>query len=342
MFRRPVSAYVDAFEWSKALAPKRGSISAPPAKTRVERAKRKLGPARDFRGYGAELPEARWPGSARIAVNINLNVEAGGEHSILESDQHSEDMLTDIGFPSYKGKRSPLVEFVFEYGPRVGCWRLLSIFKRFDVKISMLGVVRGMLMYPELTRSFVEQGHEVVSHGWRWLDYCQMSEGEEREHVRLAVRGIKKLTGAPPVGWFSGRSSMNTRRLLVEPGGFLYDRDYFGDELPFWIKFGAHNHLVVPYSLETNDNRFDRNTGFSTAEEFARYMIDCFDLMYEEGAERPKIMSLALHDRLIGRPAKAVGLIKFLDYARKRDHVWFCTGRDIAEHWRREHPPSGE
>ena len=180
---------------------------------------------------------------------------------------------------------------MFEYGPRVGCWRLLRIFKRFDVKISMLGVVRGMLMYPELTRSFVEEGHEVVSHGWRWLDYCQMSEAEEREHVRLAVRGIKKLTGAPPVGWFSGRSSVNTRRLLVEHGGFLYDRDYFGDELLFWIKFGAHNHLVVPYSLETNDNRFDRNTGFSTAEEFAQYMIDCFDLMYEEGAERPKIIS---------------------------------------------------
>jgi allantoinase len=345
VFRRPVSASVDAFEWRRALAPKRGSSatdSAPPAKNRARRAKRNLGPARDFRGYGAELPDARWPGGARIAVNINLNVEAGGEHSILEGDQHSEDMLTDIGFPSYKGKRSPLVESVFEYGPRVGCWRLLRIFKRFDVKISMLGVVRGMLMYPELTRSFVEDGHEVVSHGWRWLDYCQMSEDEEREHVRLAVRGIKKLTGAPPVGWFSGRSSMNTRRLLVEHGGFLYDRDYFGDELPFWIKFGAHNHLVVPYSLETNDNRFDRNTGFSTAEEFAQYMIDCFDLMYEEGAERPKIMSLALHDRLIGRPAKAVGLIKFLDYARKRDRVWFCTGRDIAEHWRREHPPSGE
>ena len=159
-----------------------------------------------------------------------------------------------------------------------------------------------------------------------------MSEAEEREHVRLAVRGIKKLTGAPPVRWFSGRSSLNTRRLLVEHGGFLYDRDYFGDELPFWTKFGAHNHLVVPYSLETNDNRFDRNMGFSTAEEFAQYMIDCFDLMYEEGAERPKIMSLALHDRLIGRPAKAVGLIKFLDYARKRDRVWFGTGRDIAKH----------
>jgi allantoinase len=310
-----------------------------PAKTGANAAKRDPGPSRDFLGYGADPPHARWPGEARIAVNFNLNVEAGGEHSILEGDAQSEDLLTDIGFPAYQGKRSPMVESVFEFGPRVGCWRLLRIFKRFDVKISVLGVVRGLQMYPELTRAFVEHGHEIVSHGWRWLDYHQIDEKEEREHIRLAVAGIKKLTGAPPVGWFSGRSSVNTRRLIVEHGGFLYDREYFGDELPFWTKVGARNHLVVPYSLETNDNRFDRNTGFSTADEFAQYMIDCFDLLYEEGAERPKIMSVALHDRLIGRPAKAVGLIKFLEHARKRDRVWFCTGRDIAEHWRREHPP---
>jgi peptidoglycan/xylan/chitin deacetylase (PgdA/CDA1 family) len=297
------------------------------------------GPPRDFLGYGADPPHARWPGGARIAVNLNLNVEAGGEHSILEGDTHSENLLTDIGFPAYEGKRSPMVESVFEYGPRVGCWRLLRIFKRFDVKVSIMGVVRGLQMYPELTHAFVEAGHEIVSHGWRWLDYHAMDESQERAHMKLAVEGIKKLTGAPPVGWFNGRSSINTRRLVAEYGGFLYDREYFGDELPFWTRFGARDHLVIPYSLETNDNRFDRNTGFSTADEFADYMIDCFETLYEEGAERPKLMSLALHDRLIGRPAKAVGLIKFLDHARKRDKVWFCTGRDIAEHWRREHPP---
>jgi peptidoglycan/xylan/chitin deacetylase (PgdA/CDA1 family) len=319
------------------IAPTRRGISA--VKPKPNRAKVNLVPARDFLGYGADPPHARWPGDARIAVNFNLNVEAGGEHSILEGDAQSEDLLTDIGFPAYRGKRSPLVESVFEYGPRVGCWRLLRIFKHFDVKINVLGVVRGLQMYPELTRAFVENGHEIVSHGWRWLDYHKTGEKEEREHIRLAVAGIRKLTGAPPVGWFDGRSSINTRRLLVEHGGFLYDRDYFGDELPFWVNFGDRNHLVVPYSLETNDNRFDRNTGFSTADEFAQYMIDCFDLLYEEGAERPKIMSVALHDRLIGRPAKAVGLIKFLEHARKYDRVWFCTGREIAEHWRREHPP---
>jgi allantoinase len=298
-----------------------------------------LGPARDFFGYGADPPHPHWPGNARIAINLNLNVEAGGEHSILEGDSHSENLLTDVGFPAYEGKRSPMVESVFEYGPRVGCWRLLRIFKRFDIKVSVLAVARGLQMYPELGRAFVEEGHEIVSHGWRWIDYHRMNEKQEREHIRLAAVAIKKLTGKPPIGWFNGRASINTRRLLVEHGGFVYDRDYLGDELPFWTRFGENHHLVIPYSLETNDNRFDANSGFSNADEFAQYMSDCFDLLYEEGAERPKLMSVALHDRLIGRPGKAVGLIKFLDYARRHDRVWFCTGRDIADHWRQEHPP---
>jgi allantoinase len=180
-----------------------------------------------------------------------------------------------------------------------------------------------------------------VSHGWRWIDYTKMSEREERKHIALATNGLAELTGRRPAGWFGGRPSVNTRRLLVDEGGYLYDRDYLGDELPFWVDVGERQHLVVPYSYETNDNRFDQNNGFSTADAFARYLVDCFDLMYEEGAETPKIMSVALHDRLIGRPARAVGLIKFLEHARRHDRVWFCTGRDIAEHWRRAHPASG-
>ncbi len=226
----------------------------------------------------------------------------------------------------------------FEYGPRVGCWRLLRIFRKFDVKIGVLGVARGLEQYPDLTQAIVEEGHEIVSHGWRWIDYAEIDEEQEREHIRLASAGIARLTGQAPVGWFGGRPSANTRRLLVEHGGYLYDRDYLGDELPFWVEVGARRHLVIPYSLETNDNRFDQNNGFSTADEFARYLIDCFDLMYDEGAENPKMMSIALHDRLIGRPARAAGLIKFLEHARKHERVWFCTGRDIAEHWRRVHP----
>jgi peptidoglycan/xylan/chitin deacetylase (PgdA/CDA1 family) len=204
------------------------------------------------------------------------------------------------------------------------------------VKISVLGVVQGLQRYPDLVRAFVEEGHELVCHGWRWIDYTTMAEAEEREHVRLATEGIAELTGEGPVGWFCGRPSVNTRRLVIEQGGYLYDRDYLGDELPFWVEVGGRRHLVVPYSLETNDNRFDQNNGFGTSDDFARNMIDCFDLMYEEGAERPKMMCVALHERLIGRPARAVGLIKFLDHARMHDRVWVCTGR---EHWRREHPP---
>lgn len=300
---------------------------------------KEMGPARDFYGYGPNPPDPKWPGNARIAVNINLNLEAGGEHCLLEGDDRSEDALTDIGFPAYRGMRSPMVKSVFEYGPRSGSWRLLRIFKRFDVKISVLGVVRALELCPELTHAFQAEGHEILSHGYRWLDYMEVDEKTEREHIRLGVAGIRKLTGEAPVGWFNGRPSPNTRRLLVEHGGFLYDRDYLGDELPFWTKVGRRNHLVIPFSFETNDNRFNANSGFHTADEFATYMCDCFDLLYEEGAEHPKMMSLSLHDRLIGRPAKAVGLIKFLDHVRKRDRVWICTGRDIAEHWYKTHPP---
>ena len=238
--------------------------------------------------------------------------------------------------------RSPVVESVFEYGPRSGCRRLLRIFERFGVKVSILGVVRALEQCPELTAAFVAEGHEIVGHGYRWLDYLEIDEETEREHIRLGVEGIKKLTGQAPVGWFNGRPSNNTRRLLVEHGGFLYDRDYLGDELPFWVKSGGRDHLVIPSSYETNDNRFDRNSGFRTADGFARYMIDAFDLLYEEGAERPAMLAINLHDRLIGRPARAVGLIKFLEHARARERVWFCTGREIAEHWRKEHPPRDE
>jgi allantoinase len=258
-------------------------------------------PIRDFRGYGAKPPHAHWPGDARIAVNLNLNVEAGGEHCLLEGDASSEDMLTDIGFPSYTQTRSPMVESVFEYGPRVGCWRLLRIFRRFDIKVSILAVVRGLQQYPDLARAFVAEGHEIVSHGWRWLDYHGMSEANEREHIRLAYDGLKTLIGEAPVGWFNGRPGINTRRLVVEHGGFLYDRDYLGDELPFWLRYGKRDHLVIPFSFETNDNRFDQNNGFSTADEFATYLIDCFDLLYEEGLEIPKIMTVAA--RPSDRPA---------------------------------------
>jgi peptidoglycan/xylan/chitin deacetylase (PgdA/CDA1 family) len=216
---------------------RRGTRSARPSKP-GRRSPAAVGPPRDFKGYGRNPPDPRWPGGARIAVNINLNFEAGGEHCLLEGDDRSEDALNDIGLPAYHGVRSPVVESVFEYGPRSGCWRLLRIFKRFGMKISILGVVRALELSPELTRAFMADGHEILSHGYRWLDYNDIDEKTEREHIRLGVETIRRLTGEAPVGWFNGRPSINTRRLLVEHGGFLYDRDYLGDELPFWTRFG--------------------------------------------------------------------------------------------------------
>jgi peptidoglycan/xylan/chitin deacetylase (PgdA/CDA1 family) len=293
---------------------------------------------RDFIGYGAEPPDPHWPGGARIAVNLNLNFEGGGENSILEGDPASEGGLNDIGQPALLGLRAPLVESVFEYGSRVGGWRLLRLFRGYGVKVCLLAVARAAERNPELTRAFVEDGHEIVSHGYRWLDYQTMPEAIEREHVRLGIETIERVAGMRPVGWMTGRPSANTRRLHVELGGFLYDRDSLNDELPYWVRVGGTRHLVIPYSFETNDNRFDQNRGFATGDDFARYMIDCFDTLYAEGAERPKLMSLALHDRLIGRPGRITGLVRFLDHVAKHDRVWICTGRDIAEHWRRVHP----
>ncbi len=293
---------------------------------------------RDFRGYGRTPPDPRWPGGARIAVNINLNFEAGGERSVAHGDEASESFLSDTGAPAYVGVRSPLTESNFEYGSRAGVWRLLRIFETFDVKVSVLGVARALQQHPEATAAFIELGHEIVSHGWRWIDYHHVDEATERDHIRRAIAAIAELTGAPPVGWMTGRPGPNTRRLIVE-AGLAYDRDALNDELPYWRRVEGRPHLVIPYSYETNDNRFDLNAGFATAEDFARYLIDCFDLLYAEGAEAPKMMSIGLHDRLIGRPARAPGLIRFLEHARAHDKVWFCTGADIAAHWRAYFPP---
>ena len=231
------------------------------------------------------------------------------------------------------------MESIFEYGSRVGVWRVLRAFEEFDVKISILGVVRALEQNPVVTRAFVTQGHEILSHGWRWIDYCYVPEDVEREHVRRAVEGITRLTGQRPLGWMTGRPGPNTRRLLVEEGGFLYDRDALNDELPYWLNVSGQPHLAIPYSYETNDNRFNENSGFATAEQFFTYMRDAFDVLYREGETAPKLLSIGLHDRLIGRPARIGGLIRLLDHIRKHDKVWICRGIDIARHWRTNFPP---
>jgi peptidoglycan/xylan/chitin deacetylase (PgdA/CDA1 family) len=295
--------------------------------------------ARDLVGYGEFPPDPDWPGRAVIAVNFNLNVEGGGEATLANGDDVSEAMLNDIGVPTIRGRRVPLVESVFEYGSRRGVWRVLDVFRDFSVKVSVLGVARALEQNPHLARAFIERGHEVVSHGYRWIDYGAVPEDVEREHIRRAVEIITDVTGTRPVGWMTGRPGPNTRRLIVEAGNFLYDRDSLADELPYWVRVGDKPHLVIPYSYETNDNRFNENSGFSTADDFFTYMRDAFDLLYREGGNgSPKLLSIGLHDRLIGRPGRCGGLIKLLEHMRSFDRVWFCRGVDIAEHWRSKFP----
>ncbi len=296
--------------------------------------------ARDLIGYGEFPPDPRWPEGARIAVNFNLNIEGGGEATLANGDQVSEGMLNDIGVPTRTGVRSPLVESVFEYGSRRGAWRLLDIFRQFSVPISVLGVTRAMEQNPELAKACVARGHEMVSHGYRWIDYVDVDEATEREHIKRAVEILTHLTGSRPLGWMTGRPGPNTRRLIAEEGGFLYDRDSLADELPYWIATAQGPHLVIPYSYEANDNRFNENAGFSTAQDFFVYMRDAFDLLYAEGqAGSPKLLSIGLHDRLIGRPGRAGGLIKLLQHMAGFEGVWFCRGIDIAHHWRTYFPP---
>jgi len=296
---------------------------------------------RDLIGYGERSPDPRWPGEAFIAVNLNLNVEGGGESSLANGDATSEAMLTDIGVPAYAGQRAPLTESVFEYGSRRGAWRLLELFDRFEVKVSVLGVVRALEQNPELARACVARGHEMVSHGYRWIDYMNVAEALEAEHMRLAITGIESLTGERPLGWMTGRPGPNTRRLLAEEGGFLYDRDSLSDELPYWVDVADRHHLIIPYSYETNDNRFNENSGFSTADDFFTYLRDAFDVLYEEGRRgAPKLLSIGLHDRLIGRPGRVLGLVRLLEHMRAHDRVWFCRGIDVARHWREHFPPA--
>jgi peptidoglycan/xylan/chitin deacetylase (PgdA/CDA1 family) len=295
--------------------------------------------ARDLVGFGETPPDPRWPNSAKIAVTFSLNIEGGGEATLANGDAISEGMLNDIGVPTKSSVRVPLVESVFEYGSRRGAWRVLDIFRDFGIQISILGVARALEQNPQLARACVARGHEMVSHGYRWIDYCDVDETTEREHIHRAIEIITELTGTRPLGWMTGRPGPNTRRLIAEEGGFLYDRDSLADELPYWIETAHGPHLVIPYSYEANDNRFNENSGFSTGSQFFDYMRDAFDLLYTEGkAGAPKLLSIGLHDRLIGRPGRAGGLIKLLEHMKSFEDVWFCRGIDIAQHWRKEFP----
>jgi allantoinase len=298
---------------------------------------------RDLTGYGRTPPFADWPGGARVALQFVLNVEEGGENCVLHGDAGSEQFLSEIvGAASYPARHMSM-ESIYEYGSRVGVWRLLREFERRGLPLTVFGVAMAMQRTPEITAACLELGHEIASHGWRWIHYQAMSIDEEREHLRRAVEIHTLLTGAAPLGWYTGRDSPNTRRLVVEHGSFEYDADYYGDELPFWTEVEVSDgsrrpHLVVPYTLDSNDMRFATPQGFNTAQHFFEYLRDSFDVLYAEGDDAPKMMSIGMHARLLGRPGRFVALQRFLDHVAQHDRVWVTRRIDIARHWTARHP----
>jgi allantoinase len=300
---------------------------------------------RDLIGYGRDVPHAGWPDGARIAVQFVLNYEEGSESCVLHGDPASEQFLSEIiGAAAYPARHLSM-ESIYEYGSRAGAWRILREFERRRLPLTVFGVSMALERHPELTAAFVELGHEIACHGWRWIHYQNVDEATEREHMRIAVEVIRRMTGSAPQGWYTGRDSPNTRRLVVEHGGFLYDADYYGDDLPFWTEVEKRDgskvsHLIVPYTLDCNDMRFGTPQGFNTGEQFLTYLRDAFDVLYAEGAERPKMMSIGMHCRLLGRPGRFAALQRFLDHVERHDKVWVCRRVDIARHWAARHPCS--
>ena len=301
---------------------------------------------RDLIGYGRAQPQVNWPGRAKIAVQFVLNYEEGGENSVLHGDPGSEQFLSEMFNPASYPARHLSMESIYEYGSRVGVWRILREFEKRHLPLTVFGVGMALERHPELTQALVSLGHEIACHSWRWVHYQDMEESLEREHIQKGFDSIKAMTQKNTMGWYTGRDSPNTRRLLVDHGGIDYDSDYYGDDLPFWmqVKNSAHEllpHLIVPYTLDCNDMRFALPQGFSQAEDFFIYLRDSFDALYAEGEEHPKMMSVGMHCRLLGRPGRIVALQKFLDHIAKHDRVWVCKRIDIANHWRAHHPYVG-
>jgi putative urate catabolism protein len=294
---------------------------------------------RDLAGYGEHPPDPAWPNGARLAVSFVINWEEGGENNVLHGDPASEAALQDvIGAEPWPGLRHPNVESMFEYGSRAGVWRLLRLFSAAAVPVTVFAVGMAVERTPHVVLRMADLGHEICSHGYRWIEYRDVDEETERRHIQLAVRAIEGATGARPVGWYTGRSSPNTRRLVVEAGGFLYDSDSYADDLPYWTTEAGPPHLVIPYTLDVNDMRFVSPAGFSSGDDFYRYLKDSFDVLYEEGATSPKMMSVGLHTRVAGRPGRSAAVARFLEYARSHDSVWFARRVDIARHWIAKHP----
>jgi putative urate catabolism protein len=302
---------------------------------------------RDLVGYGAHPPHAQWPGQARIAVQFVLNYEEGGEMSVLHGDAGSEQFLSEMFNPPSFPQRHISMEGIYEYGSRAGVWRILREFEQRGLPLTVFGVARALERNPELVQALLQSGHEIACHGLRWIHYQGMDETIEREHMAHAMETMKRLTGERALGWYTGRDSPNTRRLVADYGGFAYDSDYYGDDLPFWMKVRKTDgsvvpQLIVPYTLDSNDMRFSLPQGFAQADDFFTYLRDSFDALYAEGdpegENRPKMLSVGMHCRLLGRPGRIVALQRFLDHIARHDKVWICRRIAIAQHWHQTHP----
>ena len=286
-------------------------------------------------GYGPRPPRPKWPGSARVALNFVLNYEEGGENAILHGDKASEAFLSEIiGARALEGVRHMSMESIYEYGSRVGVWRILDLFARYDMPLTVFGIAMAMERNPAAVEAFLKAGHEIASHGWRWIDYQHVPIELEREHLQRAIEVHARLTGERPLGWYTGRTSPNTRRLVVENGGFVYDADDYNDDLPWYDRRHGKPQLVVPYTLDANDMRFATAQGFNSGDQFLAYLKDAFDVLY---AEEGRMMSVGLHCRLVGRPGRLKSLEQFLKYVRGKK-VWITRRIDIARHWLKHHP----
>jgi allantoinase len=298
---------------------------------------------RDLHGYGRRPPHPQWPGDARIALQFVLNYEEGGENSILHGDAGSEQFLSEMFNPASYAARHLTMESVYEYGSRVGVWRILREFERRALPLTVFGVATALARNPEVAAACLQSGHEIACHGLRWIHYQNVDEAIERDHIGQAIALTQQVTGERPLGWYTGRDSPNTRRLVADVGGFAYDSDYYGDDLPFWLSVRRTDgavapHLVVPYTLDANDMRFALPQGYSHGDEFFQYLRDAFDVMYGEGAESPAMMSVGMHCRLLGRPGRMRALQRFLDHVEAHDRVWVTRRIDIARHWKAVHP----
>ncbi len=294
--------------------------------------------SRDMVGYGSKRLEVKWPNNARIALQIVLNYEEGAENCVLHGDKHSEVFLSEIiGAQPVKGRHINM-ESLYEYGSRSGFWRLHKLFQEKKIPITIFGVGMALEKNPEICKAIKNANYEVASHGWRWIDYQSVKKSEEKKHMKLAIKKIKEIFGERPLGWYTGRCSPNTRDLVFEEGGFLYDSDSYSDDLPYWEIRKKKKQLIIPYTLDNNDMRFVSNQGFNTGDHFFSYLKDSFDALYEEGKTNPKMMSVGLHCRLVGRPGRIQSLKRFLEYVLSHEDVWICKRIDIAKHWIKNYP----